>query len=209
MDYITWARLTTRSIMSLSRTGQGSYDTSSTQLKPELVTKEGAELSLATAQSLEKALRFAWDKRRKAFAKKKSLEEFVTSIAQKVNKGVVRDGSLLRTWDIPYTLPAARVRSAYTDFCDWLSITLPVNERDRDLFITSAAKAERDLDLVIHPFADGCGRISKVLGAWILVRAGLPPPLFPNRETYYQEMRASEDLWVASYRLRVEQRMSN
>lgn len=66
--------------------------------------------------------------------------------------------------------------------------------------IRLAAWVEWQLDEVIHPFGDGCGRVSKALAAWVLTRRHFPLPHYGDRERYHRAIRDGFRAFLAYYR---------
>ncbi|HVW82726.1 MAG TPA: Fic family protein [Candidatus Paceibacterota bacterium] len=182
----------------LSRTAAGVSDTSSSPHKPGLAAADGAELALQAAVNLEKAAALAWKMRYK-IPSPDEVRIFLDELARTVSDELIKGGHpLYRTWGVRYTGPVepSGIEAAYEGLCVWLAHAL-VKESD---LLAVAAELEKGLNLRIHPFADGCGRVSRVAGAWVLLRQNLPPAIFSGRDAYYQAMRSPERDWHAAYR---------
>ncbi len=65
--------------------------------------------------------------------------------------------------------------------------------------IRFAAMLEYQLDFILHPYPDACGRMTRSLGAYFLLRHGLMPPRFTLREDYYKQMNTSPDAFCMYY----------
>lgn len=68
------------------------------------------------------------------------------------------------------------------------------------------ARLEYDLDFRIHPYSDGCGRMTKLWSALACLKAGVPLTMHSDRISYYDRMNRSFEAFLAYYRgLRGEQ----
>lgn len=205
MDKVQWFRMAAISVNAVSRTAKGVSDTSLAVNKPGLMISSGDALRLRASRNLDDALRLAWaQKRRKGF-RTTEMTAFIESLARHINEGLVESSRpLFRTWPVKYAgpVPPEEIQNAYAQFCLWLATHLPWS-RESPNAVRIAALAERRLNREIHPFADGCGRISRVLGAWILLRTGHLPAFFPDHPTYYEHMGSSEERWIAEYEARI------
>lgn len=54
--------------------------------------------------------------------------------------------------------------------------------------IDLAAWVEKEIDYEIHPFSDGCGRISKLVSMMVLLISRQAAPVLPARAVYYSAM---------------------
>ena len=62
--------------------------------------------------------------------------------------------------------------------------------------------ADREIDLIIHPWLDGCGRFATTLLMWIALRSGTGLlPHFRAREDHYEAMEKSAEAHSAYLRL--------
>lgn len=71
---------------------------------------------------------------------------------------------------------------------------------DRTDPVWLAAWAEFQFDELIHPLSDGCGRVSKAISAWILVRKGLPLPRYGARKIYLRAVQSGWKQFLDYYR---------
>jgi Fic family protein len=197
MDMKKWVESVLQALAGLSRTLGGVSDTSSASEKPKLVESEGEALARRTRENLEHALEFLWENSKQHFASPAEVRQFVDALAAKVSKGLLQPGqSLYRTWETKFRqTPVAEIETEYQRFCEWLFEALA----DADA-VKTAALVEKRLDGKIHPFADGCGRTSKLLAAFVLLRAGLSPVSHRSRSEYYSRINASDEEWIRYYR---------
>ncbi len=206
MDRVQWTRLAANSVNAVSRTAKGVSDTSLAVDKPELSLGSGDELRMRAATNLDRALKMVWETRTTKFFSTVEIKAHINLLAATINDGLVAaDRPQFRTWRVRYPGPVApeEIAEAYDKFCLWLGRSLP-----RPMQISAApvaAHAEQRLNRGIHPFADGCGRVSRVLGAWILLRTDHFPAFFPDSPTYYESMAKPEERWVADYLNRIPQ----
>lgn len=192
-----WFRSVLQALASLSRTFQGVSDTTSAAEKPKLAVAEGEALKAKSSQNLEQALEHLWVNRLKGFTSPVSVREFIDTLATAVSEGLLQPGqSFCRTWATKFgqTAPEA-IEAEYSKFCAWL-----YGELDDSDPVAVAALVEKRLDGQIHPFADGCGRTSKLLAAFVLLRHGILPPSYGSRKEYYIIINLSEAEWINYYR---------
>lgn len=198
MEKKVWINCVLGSLAAVSRTLGGVSDTSVAAEKPKLIAEEGAGLAAITAENLERALEFLWENRERMFASPAEVRSFVDALAVRVSAGLLRSNqSLYRTWETKFRqTPVAKIEEAYERFCEWLHGAL-AGGKD---FVETAAIIEKRLDSEIHPFADGCGRTSKILAAFVLARTGINPPAYRSRVEYYATITQSEAEWINYYR---------
>lgn len=192
-----WAESVLQALAGLSRTLAGVSDTSSAAEKPKLGVKEGDLLVVLTHENLERALEFLWENREKRFASPCEVREFVDRVASLVSEGLLQSGqSFYRTWETKFrqTAPQA-IEAEYVKFCAWFFEALESGDP-----VATAALVEKRLDGEIHPFADGCGRTSKILAAFVLLRHGLLPVGHRSRSEYYSRINASDGEWISYYK---------
>lgn len=184
----------------LSRSAQGVLDSSVSNLKRIIPKKESSAL-VAENRNLVCHLIFA---NQKIAVNQKTCEQVVTDIARQTlaNFGV----PLLREWDTPYS-ESSRVSNQdlphememfYGEITDLVNANLGVDPAE------NAAWAEYRLNAELHPFYDGCSRISRYVAAWILARSWRLPPLFESRAQYWVEVGKGRSSFVRFYSSRVE-----
>lgn len=192
-----WVSLVQRSLERTSRTLNGVYDRSSSPEKPDAPMPDGPELAEKTKQLTGEAASFLWRRRNEMWGtsreKKDTMFALVMQTACIVNHGVADVRPLLRTWETPFSFQVkpSNISFELEQFCERLAVSID----DMDPVVV-AAEVERELNWRIHPFADGCGRISKLLAAFVLLRAGLAPPEYPEQTEYY----AAVNYWLDRYR---------
>lgn len=198
-DYASFEEKALEGIQKTSRTAKGVSDTSSSADKQKLAVEEGDKLAAKTAENVRGALRMAWNARDREFKSADEVHEFTEGLARQVSSGLLPAGQgLYRTWETPndQTSPG-EVKVATRKFSEQLYEKL-----DEDP-VATAAWAEKQM-AKIHPWADGVGRTTKVLGAFVLARGGLKPATYPDMKTYYAEIKKSPESWEKFYRTMVK-----
>lgn len=202
-----WLNLAFESTIVLSRSGKGETKRAYRGKKKPLNITDPPLLRAKVHDNLRRAITNIWSAGDNVYLDHendgKGVQTFIDGVAKKISTGLIDiDHELYRTWDTrgkyPWQVPPAKIMESYNKFCMVLAHRL--NENDSDPLIT-AAWVERELNWHIHPFADGCGRTSRLIGAWVLLRYGLPPVIFRNVEEYYAKMREGEERWREYYRM--------
>ena len=180
----------------LSRTHKGVSDTSSSAHKPRPLL-EGEALRQRCRANAEALARFLWEQRR-FFVPGGAAEvlELLLQIADHVNAGLHADPRALRSWPLPadqgrpeeardaWKVAPGDVAAALQTFAAEVWRRWPELYGDP---VPLAAWAEWQLNGgLLHPFADGCGRISRAFGVFLLMGASWPTPLYEGAESYYE-----------------------
>ncbi|HEY0010503.1 MAG TPA: hypothetical protein VGB97_01150 [Candidatus Paceibacterota bacterium] len=200
MTYEDWIHYAGASVEALSRTANGVNDPSLSHDKPGLSIESGPALRAQAAANIRRAVDFAWHSR-DSVRGARELCAFIETLAAQLNEGLVpADRPLLRTWHTKYSGPVAPedVPAAFGAFCVKHATSL-VHDWSIAEAIFMAAEIERDFNYHVHPLADGCGRVSRILGALVLLRVGSRPARFEDRTEYYALMRASSEAWHEAY----------
>jgi len=206
-----FVRHTMDNLRKTSRTSQGTVDTSATKVKAESVAVSGQEAAQKANLNYESVMRRLYKERMMTFDSPSDVRQFVEQVAKDVNKGILKDGLLMRRADsekFPYTriddLPRAT-----NEFYQELYNRLSDPQQDP---IELAAWLEFNVDLSHHLFEDGCGKVAKALSSWAMARRGLPPPTYNGRSEYYAhapkqnaannpDLRQQQlDEWIVYYR---------
>ena len=171
----------------LSRTRSGKSDTSSSKDKQPLKLSGDrlAAKSVANEGNVHKylaSLEGAPDPGSPA-----DVKAMLFKIADLTNDGLLPDGSgRFRKWDVSNagvskTAPKD-IPKGVDDFCRQVYSRWSEVKKDP---IPLAAFAEWELNGgKLHPFYDGCGRISRNFSAAVLSRGGKPPPSYDTSEAY-------------------------
>ncbi|MFR0357569.1 hypothetical protein [Streptomyces sediminimaris] len=170
-----------RNLLRTSRTAHGRLDASASKGKRRQLAQGLTPLdvgSLATG-NYRSTIIDLYDRRNLPISCATELRDFVESIVLSVNRGLVREGALYREDDsssLPYTradtLLSEVVGPLFEEFHQRLTRSLsdPVE---------TAGWVEYRMDLTDHLWADGCGRSTKAVAAWVLMRAGHSLPVYP------------------------------
>jgi hypothetical protein len=183
-----------------SRTAKGVSDTSASADKPKLAAAEGEGLASQADRNFATTLKRVWDRAQRPMSlTPESLLGFVQEISGLVNAGLLQPGqSGLRTWVTKYpSTPPADIQTALSRFARELSARL----RSPADPIATAAWVEKTFEN-IHPLADGVGRATKALSAFVLLRAGQRLPTYRDRTSYYANIGLDKpfESWLDYYR---------
>lgn len=175
-------------ILRMSRTSKGKIDTSATENKIFSIAVQGSSASKYADQNLQGVLEHLFTRKDIKFATPEHLKRFIEQTARDVNRGILKmEAPLYRNSDstkYPYTR-IEDLPQAFSSFVKEFYMRLRNPNQDP---VDLAAWVEYKVDLTDHFFQDGCGRVSKVLSAWILVRFyghRTPVPKYRGREEYY------------------------
>lgn len=201
MEFDRWSEAVYAATARLSRTAAGKTESAYGGAKPALELTEPAALAERTSRNLRAAMARIWQEMGAVRLNGLHVLGFMNGTAQLVSAGL-SDGPLYRTWDTrskyPDQLPPAEIPQAMERCAHALARRLPTGEP-----VETAAHLQRDLDRFIHPYTDGCGRTSRLLGAWVLLRHDLLPPVFEDQAAYYAAMNGPWEGWLAAYRERM------
>ena len=201
-EFERWGSAVFTSVSRLSRTAGGVTEAAYGGAKPAIMV-ERDKLVAIVERNLRKAIAHVWAHGPAIRPDTVHVQSFMNAVATTMLVEVLPPGSgLFRTWDtrerLPRQVAPADVPAEYRALCMLMAGRL--NEKDP---VTVAAELEWELDGRIHPFADGCGRTAKLLGAWILLRGDMPPAQFTDRTEYYTVINHPLQKWVAYYRAHV------
>ncbi|MBY0407417.1 MAG: zeta toxin family protein, partial [Rickettsiales bacterium] len=177
----------------LSRTATGKIDTTGSKDKDKVMqASSGDEAARLAKRNFTDAINTLYDNKNRKFKTPEELREFVEKLAGTINKDITKEGTLIRTTDsakYAYT-PAAKLEEAqkafYAEFLERLNdpVKYPPAE--------TAAWVEFKVNLVDHYFADGCGKTSQALSAFVNMRDGKALPVFTTRDDYFTAVRQME-----------------
>jgi Fe-S-cluster-containing dehydrogenase component len=194
----------------LSRTRGGTSDTS-TSLEKQPLLLQGEALQRRTEENERRVQQFLFDSRRQLPPQDgKAVLDLLWTLADLTNDGLLDDPRKLRTWPSHPKPPApqgtrvepAALRAELDKFADEVYRRWP--ELDVDP-VPLASWAEWELNGGrLHPFYDGCGRISRSFGALLLLRASWLLPLYEeDPETYFLHGHGGPKQFAAYVRRRV------
>lgn len=173
-----------RSIKMMSRTSRGVLDVAASADKQNWVLEDlppdrTESLAVANARA---ALEFCFANRDKSFRDSTELRGFIEQVVRTVNQGIIKNDLFLRAGADAsfhsYTR-VANLPSAYHEFSEEFFARLQTDDPDL------AAWVEYRVDIKDHFFADGCGRVARILAAWAKMRVGLPLTSYRSREEFY------------------------
>lgn len=196
----------------MSRTARtGTVDASVSPLK------EGSVISPEILQeqvrkNSEEVIDFVWTDSNRPIQTPDDVRALLFHIAMLTHTGVVSplapDESLFRKHPVPYgkKIEPRDVPHAMQEFYAAFLQKMRDVEDGRTQPIDVAAWVDFELDESLHPFADGCGRISRSLAAYVLRRFQTPLPAIRDREEYYRNMRQGWDAFCPYYHSLYDQR---
>ena len=166
----------------------------------KLISCEGEGLKSRVATNFLDTVRSLLKRRDVAVNTPVDVKTLICETVARANKGLVTKGhGFWRQWEskVPAHPHPDNIESEMEKF--YREFLEKHNDPKIDP-IDFAAWIEKRFNAEIHPLADGCGRTSKALAAFVLVAAGLPYPEFPSREAYFENIGRSLPQWTAYYR---------
>ena len=174
-----------RNSESLSRSRTGVLDTavsSAKSIAPQIDLKE-----LVRENEINAARDMFSAGRRLVALDGDRLYDYLLSIVRGVNQGIVPADRLFRSWSIPYhevDIPPTEVPDRLREFCRWISASTELLRADPPIV---AGEVEWQLNAgPLHPFYDGCGRVSRLFSAFLLVNNHCLLPLYESRASYFR-----------------------
>jgi hypothetical protein len=195
-----------------SRTARGIIDVSASKDKSrDMQNISEQEAAKRTMTNFKEVIEQLYEQRNRQFKSPKELRTFIEDIARHINKGITKEGVLIRTHDsdkYPYTkvkdLPK-EMKQFYEEF--FARLQNPTEDPE-----SLAGWVEYRINLTDHFFADGCSRIAKAISSWVLMRYGRRLPKYRSFEELYQhaptqirgtnpEVNQKEfELWIEYYK---------
>jgi hypothetical protein len=216
VDWTFIARIMTENNRRLSRTYKGQSDTGTSAEKLPLLLS-GDALKEQVEQNEREVHKFIHAQRNaEAPSCAADVQKLLFHIADLTNHNLLPDGGL-RTWPIEpnqrsltsgevISGPAAKVppeklETAIAEFAETIWDCWREIAQDP---VPLAAWAEWELNGgSLHPFYDGCGRISRAFAAALLVRGRCLLPLFEDSAAYFTIGTCGVSDWVAYYRKQI------
>lgn len=189
----------------ISRTCRGISDTSTSCDKEKLLF-EGEELVKLSINNLRVSLRDLLSGEEPVLNSPAQVLRLIEGLAKKINHGLVElDRPIYRSWETGISIHVLleNLEKAVYIFCEEFAERF-TKLRDKAQSIAFAAWIEKSFNTELHPLADGCGRVSKLLAAFILARAGLNYPNFQSRQEYFENIVKPLSLWRAFYAGKIE-----
>ena len=201
-------------LLKTSRTAKGTIDTSASATKNSIMAiSSGKQAANLSRINFEGTIRWLYGQREHEFTSAEELRTFIERVVLAINNGITKEGTIYRAGEdaqdkYGYTR-ITDIETAMQEFCTGLQAKLTDPFADP---IETAGWVEYHIDVTDHFFADGCGKISKAMAAYTLMRQGLPLPAYRSREEHYgnapQHIRgdnpvrdiAEYDKWMTYYR---------
>jgi Fic family protein len=220
-DAVNWrfiARILNRNSRLLSRTRGGRSDTSCSKLKLPLLFS-GEELRRRSALNERDVHRFIFATREESPpAEGTDVLTLLWAIANLTNRELLPPGvGRLRGWPMAsdhlvfgdgpgggavFKIPPEELPTALDQFAD--TIHERWQELDKDP-VPLASWAEWELNRgSLHPFYDGCGRISRSFAALLLVRSSWLLPRYDSLASYVEQGRRGQKYFAEYVRGRIE-----
>ncbi len=177
-----------------SRTFAGELNVSASKDKSRLVNLFMPKNDLAdtTRNNITQAFDFVYENKNLPLISPQVLRDFIDQIARIVNQGIVSDENLiLRSGSNSHKyfyVDTRYIERFYQSFVNQFF------EKLNDPVITSvdlAAWVEWNIDFCGHIFVDGCGRIAKVVSAWLLMRDNSDLPDYSIGQDGFETVRES------------------
>jgi hypothetical protein len=173
-------------LQATSRTANGTVDTTASAGKADKMAASGQEAADLATRNFQGVMKTLYDNRNRVFASPQELRSFIEQQATDINKGITKEGVLIREGDAPkypYT-KVANLEQAMGQFYGELFDRLKDPGQDPKKL---AAWIEYRIDLTDHFFADGCGKTAKAISAFALMRAGHELPTYGTRDNYFDK----------------------
>ncbi|MGE5298792.1 MAG: hypothetical protein ACM3KF_02010 [Acidobacteriota bacterium] len=214
LDETAYAEKAVENLLKTSRTASGTIDTSASATKSDIMAiGSGEQVANLSRINFEATIRWLYEQREHEFTSAEELRTFVERTVLAINNGITTEGTIYRAGQdaqnkYGYTR-IADIEAAMQEFCTGLYAKLadPIGDP-----VETAGWIEYHIDVTDHFFADGCGKISKAIAAYALMRNTMPLPTYRSREEHYgnapQHIRgdnpvrdiAEYDKWMTYYR---------
>lgn len=184
----TYIKVAMKNLARTSRTAKGTVDASASAGKAEKMAEgvSGEQAAERATKNFEVVMRGLYRQRRDDFSDPRRLQVFCDNINRELNKGITKEGVLLRTDDsdkFPYT-KVADMDLAREQFSQEFANRL--NDPHADPIETAAwVEWRTNID---HVYADGCGKTQRALAALPLMRANLPLPNYDDPKKMFRYM---------------------
>ncbi len=203
--------------LSRTRKGISNTETSADKLPLRLI---GDALRTKSAENEQMVHRSLFETRQdRAPRNGAEVQALLFQIADTTNEGLLPAGRY-RTWEVgsheivppegeaPTTAAQMKVTAqalpmAVASFCD--TVYLRWGELQSGDPVPLAAWAEWELNGgSLHPFYDGCGRISRSFGAMLLLRGSALLPLYDNTASYFESGNRGHDAFCRYVREKIQ-----
>jgi len=162
-----------------SRTATGTVDTSASPDKAAQMSGVSGDAAAKLAQeNYRLVLGDLYGQRQRQFDYSGELRDFVENVVRAINHGILKPGVLYREHDsdkYPNYTRVADLPAAARQFFDELQHRMNTDRRDP---VETAAWIEYRMNLTDHFWADGVGKTSSALAAFVLMRRGHALPTY-------------------------------
>lgn len=188
-----------KNLEATSRTANGVIDTSVSAEKAALFSTTEVD-PLQVQKNVERAAQFIWETRSIEFITTSHVQYLYSSLVALLKDGMEKDPNRLRTWDKPtYEVQAVDVPDRLQQFFPELLERYHRTVRGLLSPAELALWIEWEFDHVIHPLADGCGRLAKTMAAYFLSRFNQVQPDYSSHKEYYDAMNSGYETFKQYY----------
>ena len=173
-------------LMTMSRTVNGILDLSASATKADVMQiKDNDKAAELSKRNFASAIDFILGKIDIKFETVGELREFIESVARIINKDMVNDDCLYRAGADSQTKTYTLIQNMEED-SNWFYEQL-FNMFNMITYnpVRTAAFLEYYMNMRIHMWADGCGKTSMILAAYIMMRSRCMPVKYDSRREYY------------------------
>jgi len=174
----------------LSRTIGGVVDTATSKSKvgPKIAADE---IAAVARRNDDRAISLAWAAQyRDPIPDGEALLVELLALNSCLAAGLVPVGKVFREWEIkrPESVPVDQLALATERLCNVAARRLVDARNEPGMLVELASWVEFDLNAGgLHPFYDGCGRVSRLFAARLLATGGVLYPLWESRQKYFLE----------------------
>jgi len=174
-----------KNIKAVSRTSLGISDTSISTEKEKIALK-GEELAHRVDVNTENVAEYIWEVKKHKIDSVETLKAALAAIVEITHKDInEKDPYDFRTWPVDYSkISPENIQPAMHAFYEqYFDKLRKVANKEMSAY-EAAIWAEYTVNRDIHPFQDGCNRISMSWGVLALAIAGEPQPKYESRGGY-------------------------
>lgn len=172
----------------------GTIDTSfsGSKDKPKGIIEDARVMRAVAGNNIDIAVERLYGTKEVRLTKVRFRELFEETARLVRSKTITLDAPLYRTHEIEskksyYGCPVAQIATAMDAVYEWGQELLN-RPLDRAEVPRYGAQFEKIIDTDIHPLADACGRVGKLMHLFLAMRNDAPSKVFPDRQTYYRAM---------------------